>query len=165
MAHLKNDNDDCLEQQQQQKTTSKPMLRFGVVADVQYADSDDRQAWYNPAKTRFYRNSLKQVEKAFEHWEKVEDTLADEPETCPVSFILQLGDIIDKLNTEACSHTAIDRTLACFLNNPKMPTFHTVGKSVSKWVLLNGLRNEQIITNFFPPKQATTNSTTLTAPP
>lgn len=140
MAHLKNDNDDCLEQQKAEtSTTSKPMLRFGVVADVQYADSDDRQAWYNPAKTRFYRNSLKQVEKAFEHWEKVveDNGQSDGEPECPVSFILQLGDIIDKLNTEACSHTAIDRTLACFLNNPKMPTFHTVGK-----LFLNGLRNE-----------------------
>ena len=97
------------------------LMKFGIVADVQYADSDDKQAWYNPEKTRFYRNSLKQVEKAFQHWEKLDS----EP---PVSFILQLGDVIDQLNTSACSQSAIDLTLSCFLNNPKMPTFHTIGK-------------------------------------
>lgn len=100
---------------------SKPLLRFGVVADVQYADSDDRKAWYNFNKTRFYRNSLKQVEKAFQYWKRVDSD-------CPVTFILQLGDIIDALNTSSDSQQAINLTLSCFLNNPKMPTFHTVGR-------------------------------------
>lgn len=105
-------------------TESKlPLLRFGVVADVQYADNDDKQAWYNPTKTRFYRNSLKQVTKAFEYWESIGRSDGD----CPIGFILQLGDIIDALSKSICSRSAIDRTLGCFLNNAKMPTFHTVG--------------------------------------
>lgn len=100
----------------------RPLLRFGVVADVQYADSDDKQAWYNPLKTRFYRNSLNQMEKAFQYWQNVSNS------DCKVSFILQLGDIIDALNTSKCSQSAIHRTLNCFLNNPQLPTFHTVGE-------------------------------------
>ena len=115
--------------------TKKPLLRFGVIADVQYADNDDKQAWYNPTKTRFYRNSLKQVRKAFEYWEsfgRSNDDVNDNNDDnvndhCPISFILQLGDIIDALSKTKCSHSAIDRTLNCFLDNTKMPTFHTVG--------------------------------------
>lgn len=102
---------------------SLPLLRFGVIADVQYADNDDKTAWYNPSKTRFYRNSLEQVKKAFKHWEVV----SEKDESNRVSFILQLGDIIDALNTNNDSHSAIRLTLACFLNNPQMPTFHTIG--------------------------------------
>lgn len=103
-------------------TQPRPRLRFGMIADVQYADYDDREAWYNPAKTRFYRNSLRQVQKAFAHWESFGDQEEER-----VDFILQLGDIIDALNTESCSQTAINRTLSAFLTNSRMPTFHTVG--------------------------------------
>ena len=102
----------------------KPILRFGIVADVQYADSDDRQAWYNPTKRRYYRNSLEQVRKAFQNWENYNCS-----HETPVSFVLQLGDIIDALNSGQESHCAIDKTLANFINNPHIPTFHTVGKS------------------------------------
>lgn len=31
-----------------EKSQKTPLLRFGVVADVQYADHADKQAWYNP---------------------------------------------------------------------------------------------------------------------
>lgn len=95
---------------------SAPLLQFGVIADVQYADNDDKPAWYNPSKTRYYRNSLNQLEQAFNYWDKKN-----------VRFVLQLGDIIDALSKSICSHSAIHRTLRYFLNNPDMPAFHTVG--------------------------------------
>lgn len=115
-----------------------PLLRFGIVADVQYADNDDKKAWYNPNKTRFYRNSLKQVEKAFNFWNKVDSV-------CPVRFILQLGDIIDALNKSSDSQLAIERALNCFLHNPSMPTFHTIGKL--KHVINNEIININISIN------------------
>ncbi|CAG2176752.1 unnamed protein product, partial [Oppiella nova] len=74
--------------------TMSYLLRFGVVADVQYADNDDRQAWYDANKTRFYRNSLTQVKKAFSHWN------CEENQNQGISFVLQLGDIIDGINAQ-----------------------------------------------------------------
>ncbi|CAG2162439.1 unnamed protein product [Oppiella nova] len=102
------------------------LLRFGVVADVQYADNDDRQAWYDTNKTRFYRNSLTQVKKAFTHWN------CEENQNQGISFVLQLGDIIDGINAQPreyhdSSLDAIRRTLNEFESNQHIPTFHAVG--------------------------------------
>ena len=101
------------------------LLRFGVVADVQYADNEDRLAWYDHTKTRYYRNSLNQVNKAFNQWNN----------ESKVSFVLQLGDIIDGINARGeefhdSSLDAIKKTLNRFEVNPHIPTFHAVGKNV-----------------------------------
>lgn len=63
---------------------------FGVIADVQYADVEDG---YNFMKTRkrYYRNSITLLSEAIEEWNK---------ECIPLSFIIQLGDIIDGVNAE-----------------------------------------------------------------
>ncbi|CAG2116938.1 unnamed protein product, partial [Medioppia subpectinata] len=102
------------------------LLRFGVVADVQYADNDDRQAWYDSTKTRYYRNSLTQVKKAFTHWN------CEEKRDKGISFVLQLGDIIDGINAQTreyhdSSADAIRKTLNEFESNQHIPTFHAVG--------------------------------------
>ncbi|KAL1478410.1 hypothetical protein MTO96_035035 [Rhipicephalus appendiculatus] len=42
-------------------STEKPLLTFGVLTDVQYADCDDKPAGYDPSLIRYYRNALNQV--------------------------------------------------------------------------------------------------------
>lgn len=97
----------------------EPVVTFGVLTDVQYADCDDRIASYDPSKTRFYRGSLKQVDEAFKYWEKPGSR---------VKFVLQLGDIIDGLNRyHGGSHLGLRRTLEHFEQHSSIPTFHTVG--------------------------------------
>lgn len=58
--------------------SQKPLFSFGVIADVQYADSD-------PAGTRFYRSSAAKLKEA------LKDLKADS-----VSFVVNLGDLIDR---------------------------------------------------------------------
>ncbi|CAL1289129.1 unnamed protein product [Larinioides sclopetarius] len=96
-----------------------PVVTFGVLTDVQYADHDDQIAAYDPSKTRFYRGSLGQVDDAFNYWEKPGSK---------VKFVLQLGDIIDGLNRfNGGSYTSLRRTLSHFEKHSSIPTFHTVG--------------------------------------
>jgi manganese-dependent ADP-ribose/CDP-alcohol diphosphatase len=58
--------------------SQKPLFSFGVIADVQYSDND-------AAGTRFYRSSIPKLREAAKVFK--EDS---------VSFILNLGDIIDR---------------------------------------------------------------------
>ncbi len=104
--------------------TMPELVRFGVVTDVQYADNEDRPAWYDPSKTRYYRNALHQVHKAFQHWNR------EELKNKTIGFVLQLGDIIDGINAHSKHDTSLDaikRTLNQFECNPHIPTFHAVG--------------------------------------
>ncbi|MFA7473775.1 MAG: metallophosphoesterase [Spirosomataceae bacterium] len=57
---------------------AQPIMRIGVIADIQYADIE-------PAGTRFYRNSLK----------KLEDCVA-ELNREKVDFSVNLGDLVDR---------------------------------------------------------------------
>ncbi|GIY13122.1 hypothetical protein CEXT_614101 [Caerostris extrusa] len=96
-----------------------PIVTFGVLTDVQYADHDDRIADYDPSKTRYYRGSLEQVDLAFRFWERPGSK---------VKFVLQLGDIIDGLNRyHGGSHLGLRQILAHFEKHSSIPTFHTVG--------------------------------------
>lgn len=57
---------------------SQPLMRIGIIADIQYGDID-------PAGTRYYRNSLK----------KLEDCIADLNGE-KVDFTVNLGDLVDR---------------------------------------------------------------------
>ena len=63
----------------------KPIRSFGLITDVHYADIDDR---WNSSRTfiRRYRNSLRLVKDACQHW-------LNGPH--PIAFIVQLGDLLD----------------------------------------------------------------------
>ena len=101
--------------------SNKILARFGVITDVQYADTDDKPAHYDPSKTRYYRASLGHVAHAFDHWDK---------EMTKPTFVLQLGDIIDGLNKRTNGLDpldAINKTLVAFEAHPTIPTFHAVG--------------------------------------
>ncbi|XP_048772198.2 manganese-dependent ADP-ribose/CDP-alcohol diphosphatase-like isoform X2 [Ostrea edulis] len=60
-----------------------PHYKFGLIADVQYADSENG---FNFSRTneRFYRRSLTLLKEAVDVWKK-----------CDVDSVLQLGDVID----------------------------------------------------------------------
>ncbi|CAM2725538.1 unnamed protein product [Rotaria socialis] len=66
-------------------TDLKPIVSFGLITDIHYANQDDR---WNYSKTflRRYRNSLNLVDQACNYWLNG---------IHPISFIIQLGDIID----------------------------------------------------------------------
>jgi manganese-dependent ADP-ribose/CDP-alcohol diphosphatase len=60
----------------------KPLVKFALITDVQYADIDGFSSY---GYFRYYRNSIKMVERVIKKWNKQED----------LNFILQLGDLID----------------------------------------------------------------------
>jgi len=64
-------------------TTGKPIMTFGVIADIQHADIDDG---YNFHRTfmRFYRHALQKLKDAIQVWNESK-----------VDFAVQLGDVID----------------------------------------------------------------------
>jgi len=68
----------------------RPIVSFGFITDIQYADYDD--CWnYTKTHLRRYRNAANLVDEACRHW-------ANAP--FPISFILQLGDLIDGVATK-----------------------------------------------------------------
>lgn len=71
--------------------SSQKLFRFGVIADIQYADSDDAMN-FQGTKIRRYRNSLSVFENAINTWNS-QKTQADidVPFTCSII----LGDILD----------------------------------------------------------------------
>ena len=63
----------------------QPIVSFGLITDIHYADLEDR--WnYSRTFLRRYRNSLKLVHEACQHWLNEKHSLA---------FVVQLGDLID----------------------------------------------------------------------
>ena len=74
------------------------MWKFGIIADIQYADIDDGESFMGVK--RYYRHALQAATLAVEEWEQQGDD---------VLFVAQLGDIIDGFNkfidlprSEAC---------------------------------------------------------------
>ena len=67
--------------------TSKPIISFGLITDVQYADHDNTLN-YRKDRTRYYRNSICLVKEAVVQWQ-------DKANENNLKFIIQLGDLID----------------------------------------------------------------------
>jgi len=63
------------------------MWKFGIIADIQYADIDDGESFMGVK--RYYRHALQAATLAVEEWEQQGDD---------VLFVAQLGDIIDGFN-------------------------------------------------------------------
>lgn len=92
----------------------QPLLRFGLLTDIQYADIDDRMQVYSK-RWRYYRNSLRILNNAVEDYNKMDD----------LKMVLHLGDIIDGFasnDSDAC----LDKVLACF-DRLKTAHHHIVG--------------------------------------
>ncbi len=86
----------------QSQEQSKPLFRFGIIADVQYADKDNNN-------TRHYRSSLKKLADAVEVLNK-ED----------VRFVMSLGDFIED------DFKSFD-TLNSITSRLTMPLYHVLG--------------------------------------
>lgn len=92
-----------------------PHFKFGLIADVQYADSENG---FNFSRTseRFYRKSLTLLKEAVQHWKQAK-----------VDCVLQLGDIIDgKCRPEKQSEKCLQRVLNQF-NELQGDVYHVWG--------------------------------------
>lgn len=99
--------------------TSQPIISFGLIADIQYADNEDR--WnFTQTNLRRYRNALKLVDEACQYWMK---------KSSRISFILQLGDIIDGIAfTNQTSSKDLNSVLETFAKYfPSFPIYHIWG--------------------------------------
>ncbi|KAM4715391.1 manganese-dependent ADP-ribose/CDP-alcohol diphosphatase [Anableps anableps] len=86
-----------------------PLFKFGVVADIQYADIDDGFN-FTQTRKRYYRSSLKLLKNALKSWSEA----SVKPE-----FIFQLGDVIDGFNKlHGASQRALDSVLLEFASCP-----------------------------------------------
>jgi hypothetical protein len=65
----------------------KPITIFGCIADIQYADIEDRFIY---GRKRYYRNGIEQVKRAVADWKKMQSIYGVE-----FKFVLQLGDLLD----------------------------------------------------------------------
>jgi manganese-dependent ADP-ribose/CDP-alcohol diphosphatase len=114
--------------------SSTSIVSFGLITDIHYADSEDR--WnYTKTHLRRYRNSLKLVNEACHYWLNRKSQ---------ISFILQLGDIIDGISfTNQMSVKDLNVILEEFRKNfPLLPIYHIWGNhelyNFTRIELLNG---------------------------
>lgn len=98
----------------------KRHITFGILADVQYADSDDGTD-FSKVRIRYYRNSLNLLKNAINEWKRPDE---------PVAFVLQLGDLIDGKNNKGgqeSSRRALTTALHPFQSLKNTHTYHTIG--------------------------------------
>ncbi|XP_033108041.1 manganese-dependent ADP-ribose/CDP-alcohol diphosphatase-like [Anneissia japonica] len=98
----------------------EPQFSFGVIADVQYADNDN---CYNFSQTnmRYYRNALPSLRNAVDHWMKDKRN---------ISFVVQLGDVIDGCNTKNGGKAESWRVLSLVMDELDQfpgPVHHLIG--------------------------------------
>ena len=68
-----------------------PLFKFGLLADIQYCDTDDRTN-FSGSQVRRYRNALNVARNAVQHFNSHHD---DTLKNHPIDFIVHNGDIID----------------------------------------------------------------------
>ena len=128
MTHIHEANDTCKE---------APLFSFGILADVQYADIDDKIDFKKTA-WRHYRKSITNLEDAINKWNSM---------SYPVSFLLHLGDIIDGFNRRINSSQEALNTIVQILAKFKGShgVHHTMGNhelyNFSRATLLKGPLN------------------------
>eukprot|EP00300_Choanocystis_sp_HF-7_P000389 c10312_g1_i2.p1 GENE.c10312_g1_i2~~c10312_g1_i2.p1 ORF type:complete len:335 (+),score=68.34 c10312_g1_i2:32-1006(+) len=101
-------------------TTAQPHLRFGVIADVQYVNCDDGSNFLKTVIRR-YRRSLESFHSAIECWNAL---TANHNQ---ITFIAQLGDLIDGLATSRGSRDSDFARLAQELDGSLSPWCHVIG--------------------------------------
>jgi manganese-dependent ADP-ribose/CDP-alcohol diphosphatase len=102
----------------------EPLFRFGVIADIQYCDTDDASNFAG-SEVRKYRGTVAQARAAVDLWNSVD-----------TAFNVNLGDLIDGQNAgkygaglqfaEPQTDAAFAR-VACELGRCKAPIYHAVG--------------------------------------
>lgn len=115
----------------------QPIARFGIIADVQYADVED--AWnFRRTSVRRYRGALEALRWAVEDWQRGP----------PLEFIADLGDIIDQqCETNGDSHRALDLVLQAWRNAPAK-IVHLIGNH--ELYNFNRAEMRKLIPNIFP---------------
>ncbi|KAL2492502.1 Manganese-dependent ADP-ribose/CDP-alcohol diphosphatase [Abeliophyllum distichum] len=91
----------------------QPLLSFGVISDVQYADIPDGRSFLGVP--RYYRHSLLVLQRAVHKW--------NEQKT---KFVINFGDIIDGFCPKDQSLSAITRVINEF-NVFNGPVYHMIG--------------------------------------
>lgn len=91
----------------------KPLFRFGLISDIQYADIEDGHSFHGIP--RYYRASLDGLRRAVTIWQEQH-----------VEFAVQCGDIIDGFNPKEKSDTAMQSVLNEFAKLQK-PVYHMIG--------------------------------------
>jgi len=91
----------------------QPLLHFGVLSDVQYADEEDSYNFHQ-TKLRYYRQTLRCVDEAVQQWN-----------TESVAFVLQIGDLIDG-KCKPYSDRALETVLQ-HLKPLQAPLYHALG--------------------------------------
>jgi manganese-dependent ADP-ribose/CDP-alcohol diphosphatase len=104
--------------------SKSPLFSFGVIADVQYCDCPLSKN-YSGTETRDYRGSLDQLAAAVDHWNGTD-----------ISFVAQLGDLIDGQNNGKYGH-GLDfaepksdeafKAVAEHINRCNAPFYHALG--------------------------------------
>jgi manganese-dependent ADP-ribose/CDP-alcohol diphosphatase len=96
----------------------KPLMRIGVIADVQHCDHDDGPN-FRKTRIRRYRGALTGLQRALDDWLQVGN----------VDVIAQLGDVIDGTAKRiGDTDRALQRILTQFNRLPKeIPILHLIG--------------------------------------
>jgi predicted phosphodiesterase len=113
------------------QNAKKPVVRFGVLSDVHYADRE-------PAGDRFYRQSLSKVKEA-----------VDEMNHQNVDFLIELGDFKDQDTTPNEANTLNYLTnIESVFQKFEGPTYHVLGNhdmdGISKQQFLESVENTDI---------------------
>lgn len=91
-----------------------PIVRIGLVSDIQYADIDNRFSF--GGKERHYRHSLQLLDEATTYWNQE-----------GVEFVVHCGDVIDGQNcSNGTVNEAIESVTNC-LSKVKSPVHHILG--------------------------------------
>ncbi|XP_022878451.1 manganese-dependent ADP-ribose/CDP-alcohol diphosphatase-like [Olea europaea var. sylvestris] len=91
----------------------KPLVSFGVISDVQYADIPDGHSYLGVP--RYYRHSQLVLQRAVQKWNEQK-----------LKFVINLGDIVDGFCPKDQSLTAIEKIVNEF-NIFNGPVYHTIG--------------------------------------
>ncbi|CAI5700614.1 hypothetical protein KXD40_003631 [Peronospora effusa] len=103
-----------------------PLVSFGLVTDVQYADVEDGWDFHHTSQ-RYYRNALPQLQATVAEWLRVAKS---ETSTTKLRFAVNLGDLIDGKNRPAfTSRQALESTKAAWklFEDRVGPVHHLVG--------------------------------------
>jgi len=98
----------------QMSDTEPPLLRLGVIGDVQYANVQDGSS-YSGESTRYYRNTLKVLDAAVKYWNAEN-----------VDYVVQMGDLIDGKNAGKASEAAL-ATVFASLAKSTVPRYDLIG--------------------------------------
>jgi len=97
-------------------SSSPPLHRIGLIADVQYVDDDDAYN-YNKTRLRQYRQSLEHMRSAVDHWREVDK----------VDRVIQLGDLIDGKSFNQGKRDKDFATLRYLISTLPVPWHHCIG--------------------------------------